>query len=95
MTFLRVLPFAFAAVANASDAPSTAMIDVTLLPMDRPGTLPHQTVVTCGNLIVAIGPSAGEGAIEVLGDVIRRGGRIGSLAEIWHAEELLDTTSRR
>ncbi|MSR46252.1 MAG: hypothetical protein EXS13_04185 [Planctomycetes bacterium] len=60
--------------AEASAAPaasSIAIVDVTLIPMDRPDALPHQTVVTRDGTIVAIGPAKGDGAVVVPGDAQR------------------------
>ena len=37
---------------------STAFVGVTVIPMDRPGALPGQTVLTDGDRIAAVGPSA-------------------------------------
>lgn len=37
--------------------PPVAFVDVTLIPMDRPGAFPHQTVVVQGDRIVAVGPA--------------------------------------
>ncbi len=37
---------------------AVAFVDVTLLPMDRPGTLPHQTVVVRGDRIAEVGDAA-------------------------------------
>ncbi len=63
-----------AASASARDAiggpesrspPVIAIVDVTLLPMDREGALPHVTVITRGAAIVAIGPTSGDGAVAL------------------------------
>jgi hypothetical protein len=42
--------------ARAQDG-ATAFVDVTLIPMDRERSVPHQTVVVRGDRIAAIGPA--------------------------------------
>lgn len=45
-------------VPNSGGAGSVAFVDVTVVPLDREGTLDHQTVVVSGNRIVALGAAA-------------------------------------
>ena len=49
-----------AALASAANTPppTTAFVDVTVLPMDSERTLPGQTVLVRGDRIIAIGPTA-------------------------------------
>jgi len=51
------LPFALAAQTNAQE-PVTAFVDVTVVPLDRDGTIERQTVVVRGQKIVSVGPTA-------------------------------------
>lgn len=57
--------------------PTIAFVDVTLLPMDREGAPPHQTVIVSGDRIVAVGPSRSSGtttaddAVAVPADALR------------------------
>jgi imidazolonepropionase-like amidohydrolase len=67
-----VLPIVLAVAASACASgtgaggsgleAATAIVDVTVVPMDAERLLPHQTVVTRGDRIVAVGPTA---AVEV------------------------------
>lgn len=45
-----------AVVVSAQDLPTTAFVDVSLVPMDRERVLSHQTVLVRGDRIMAIGP---------------------------------------
>jgi hypothetical protein len=52
---------AFAALvllSTAASAQTTAFVDVTVVPLDRQGSLTHQTVIVEGDRIAAIGPVA-------------------------------------
>lgn len=44
-------------VPSSGAAGSVAFVDVTVVPLDREGTLDHQTVVVSGDRIVALGPA--------------------------------------
>lgn len=54
LAFLVAAGAALAAVAQ----PTTAFVDVTVLPMDTERVLSHQTVLVRGDRIVAVGPTA-------------------------------------
>lgn len=64
---------------NQPQLPVVAFVDVSVLPMDRPGVVPHQTVITSAGRITAIGPSAttpvpaGAHAIEAPGTTLMPG----------------------
>jgi imidazolonepropionase-like amidohydrolase len=51
------LPLASAAL-RAQTSPATAFVNVTVIPMDREGVLPDQTVIVRDGKIVEIGPAA-------------------------------------
>ena len=60
----RLLQFSAAAIlmlllgaSAALGGQSVALVDVTVIPMDRETTLPHQTVVVNGERIVSVGPA--------------------------------------
>lgn len=55
---LGALCLGAAAATVASAQGATAFVDVTVIPMDRAGALPRQTVVVEGDRIIALGPSA-------------------------------------
>ena len=69
---LLLAPLALAACDGPAPPATTAFVDVTVLPMDGPRTLPHHTVVVDGPHIVALGPVAEvtvpDGARVVAGD---------------------------
>lgn len=70
MLLLRELLFASLATGEP-----LAFVDVTLVPMDGPEALPHRTVVTEGDRIVAIGPASGPDAPAVPEGALRIDGR--------------------
>lgn len=57
-----------------SDAPTIAITNVTLLPMDRPGTVAGQTVVVQDGAIIEVGP-AGSVRVDASATVIDGSGR--------------------
>ena len=59
-------------VSAVAPIPSTAFVDVTVIPMDQERQLPHQTVVVQGGRITAMGPVA---QVRVPADAQRIDGR--------------------
>jgi imidazolonepropionase-like amidohydrolase len=58
--------------ASASTDSTFAIVDVTVIPMDRERVFPHTTVVVRGDRIVALGPAAG---VTMPADAVRIDGR--------------------
>src|SRR5262245_62962159 len=63
--WLVVLSVAVVAVGRAPPPPklepnkaTLALVDATVIPMDHPGAMPHSTVITRGDRIIAVGPTA-------------------------------------
>ena len=52
-----LLPLTLGAQATSAQEPVTAFVDVTVVPLDRDGTLERQTVVVRGQRIVSVGPA--------------------------------------
>ena len=60
-TFMHILVALLALVSAQStiaQEPVTAFVDVTVVPLDRNGTIERQTVIVRGEKIVSVGPSA-------------------------------------
>lgn len=78
-------------VLAAGGPQALAIVDATVIPMDRPGALPHQTVLVRGGRIESVGPA---GSARVPGDALRIDGRgrfvLPGLADL-HVHVLDDT----